>query len=111
MDRELIHLKKYVVSNISTIGDKTVETLYSDRVTSEKEKFHTPPLPPPFKVGIFVFFYLTVAQHCMEGMGEEKLYFALLKPSLGRSFSTHFVSKCLNRNLRAVVLLVPVKRH
>ena len=52
MDRELIHVKKYVVSNISTIGDKTVETLYSNRVTSEKEKFHTPPLSPPFKVGI-----------------------------------------------------------
>ena len=57
MDRELIHVKKYVVSNISTIGDKTVETLYSNRVTSEKEKFHTPPLSPLFKVGIFVVFY------------------------------------------------------
>ena len=57
MDRELIHVKKYVVSNISTIGDKTAETLYSNRVTSEKEKFHTPPLSPLFKVGIFVVFY------------------------------------------------------
>ena len=52
MDRELIPVKKYVVSNISTISDKTVETLYSNRVTSEKEKFHTPLLSPPFKVGI-----------------------------------------------------------
>ena len=52
MDRELIPVKKYVVSNISTISNKTVETVYSNRVTSEKEKFHTPPLSPPFKVGI-----------------------------------------------------------
>ena len=36
-------------------------------------------------------------QHCTEGMGEEKLYFPLLKSGkrqkapLGRSVSTHFV--------------------
>ena len=40
------------------------------------------------------------AQHCMEGMGEEKLYFPLLKSEkrqkvpLGRRFSTHFVASC-----------------
>ena len=40
-----------------TIGDKTVETLYSNRVTSENKRIHTPPLSPPFKVGVFVVFY------------------------------------------------------
>ena len=41
-----------------------------------------------------------MAQHCMEGVGEEKLYFPLLKSvklqkaPLGRSVSTHFVAEC-----------------
>ena len=34
-----------------------VETLYSNRVTSENKIIHTPPLSPPFKVGVFVVFY------------------------------------------------------
>ena len=45
-----------VVDN-STIGDKIVETLYSNGVTSENKRIHTPPLSPPFKVGVFVVFY------------------------------------------------------
>ena len=50
------------------------------------------------------------AQHCMEGMGEEKLYFPLLKSEkrqkapLGRSFSTHFVADCRSKKVN---LLVP----
>ena len=41
-----------------------------------------------------------VAQHCMEGMGEETLFFPLLKSGkrqkvhLGLSVSTHFVADC-----------------
>ena len=41
-----------------------------------------------------------MAQHCMKGMGEEKLYIPLLtsgkrqKAPLGRSDSTHFVADC-----------------
>ena len=31
-----------------------VEALYSNRVTSENKRIHTPPLSPPFKVGGFV---------------------------------------------------------
>ena len=38
----------------ATIADKIVETLYSNRVTSENKRTHTPPLSPPFKVGVFV---------------------------------------------------------
>ena len=41
----------------ATIGDKIVETLYLNRVTSENKRIRTPPLSPPFKVGVFVVFY------------------------------------------------------
>ena len=39
-----------------TIGDKIVETLYSNRVTSENKEINTPPLSLPVKVGVFVVF-------------------------------------------------------
>ena len=38
-------------------SDKIIETLYVNRVTSENKRIHTPPLSPPFKVGVFVVFY------------------------------------------------------
>ena len=41
----------------STIGDKIVETLYLNRVTSENKRIPTPSLSPPFKVRVFVVFY------------------------------------------------------
>ena len=44
-------------SVIATIGDKIVEKLYSNSIYSENKRIHTPPLPPPFKVGVFVVFY------------------------------------------------------
>ena len=37
-----------------TIGDKIVETLYSNRVTLENKRIGTPVLSPPFKVRVFV---------------------------------------------------------
>ena len=40
-----------------SIGHKIVETLYSNRVTLEKKRILTPPLSPPFKVGVSVVFY------------------------------------------------------
>ena len=67
------------------IGNKTFETVYSNSVTSENKTIHLPPSPHlfrPFKVGVFCCFLQaawTAAQHCIEGMGEEKLYFLLLK--------------------------------
>ena len=42
---------------IATIGGKIVETLYLNRVISENKRIRTPPLSPPFKVGVFVVFY------------------------------------------------------
>ena len=50
----------------ATIGDKIVETLYSNRETSENKRIHTPPLSSPFKVWVvccFLSVALTVAQH------------------------------------------------
>ena len=51
------HRQTNVKCRISTIGDKIVETLYLNRVTSENKRIHTPPLSPPFNVGVFVVFY------------------------------------------------------
>ena len=42
---------------MNAIGDKIVETLYLNRVTSGKKRIRTLPLSPPFKVGVFVVFY------------------------------------------------------
>ena len=47
----------YTRQTSSTISDKIVETLYLTRVTSENKRIRTPPLSPPFKVGVFVVFY------------------------------------------------------
>ena len=44
------------VGFVATISDKIVETLYTNRVTSENITIHTLPLSPPFKVGVFVVF-------------------------------------------------------
>ena len=41
----------------AAIGDKIVQTLYLNRVTSENKRICTPSLSPPFKVGVFVVFY------------------------------------------------------
>ena len=40
----------------ATIGDEIVETLYSNRVTSENKRIHTPPPLPPFKVRVVCCF-------------------------------------------------------
>ena len=42
---------------LPTIRDKTVETLFLNRIISENKRIRTPPLSPPFKVGVFVVFY------------------------------------------------------
>ena len=81
------------------------QTVYSNSVTSENKTIH-PPSPHlfrPFKVGVFCCFLQaawTATQHCMEGMGEEKLYFLLLKSikhpkgPLRQSVSENFVADC-----------------
>ena len=50
---------------LTTIGDKIVETLYSNGVTSENKKIHTfPPSRPPFESGVpaFIVFYRYLEQ-------------------------------------------------
>ena len=49
-------------TNLPTIGDKIVETLYLNRVILENKRIRTPPLSPPFKVGVFVVFYRQLEQ-------------------------------------------------
>ena len=41
-----------------TIGDKIVQTLYSNSITSENKTIRTPPLPPPFKVVVVVVVFV-----------------------------------------------------
>ena len=48
--------------DIPTIGDKIVETFFLNRVISENKRIRTPPLSPPFKVGVFVVFYRQLEQ-------------------------------------------------
>ena len=49
--------RDYKIEDKTAIGSKIVETLYSNRVTTENKRIHTPSPPPPFKVGVFVVFY------------------------------------------------------
>ena len=88
-----------------TIGDKIVETLYSSRTKQESQQKNPHPSPVPsiqsWGVCCFLQVARTSALHCVEGMGEEKLYFLLLKPVKrkkspvqGQSVSTRFVADC-----------------
>ena len=69
-------------------------------VTSENKRIHTPPCPLHSKLGCLLFSIGSSNRgtSCMEGMGEEKLYFHPLKSakrkkhSLGWSVSTHFLA-------------------
>ena len=68
----------------------------------EHKNPHPSPAPSIQSWGVYCFLKVarTVAQHCLEGMGEEKLSFPLWKSGkcqkvhLGRSASTHFVADC-----------------
>ena len=53
----LLAVEDKEIENEATIGDKIVETLYSNRVTSKNKNFPHPFLSPPFKVRVFVVFY------------------------------------------------------
>ena len=93
-----------------TIGDKSVETLYLNRVTSENKRICTPPLSPTFKVGVFVVFCWQLEQgHNIVrrgGDGGGKLCFLLLK--LIKRKNAQFWAKCLNSFCRRLQLKTPV---
>jgi len=81
------------------MGHKIDETLYSNRVTSENKRICTPPLSPPFKVGVFVVFDRQPQQrHNIAWRGWGRLYFPLLKSTkhqkapLGQSVSQLILS-------------------
>ena len=81
---------------LPTIGDKIVETLFLNRVISENKRIRTPPLSPPFNVGVFVVFYRQLEKGhniARRGWGR-KLYFLLLK--LIKRKKAQLRAKCLN---------------
>ena len=84
----------------STVSDKIVKTLYSNSVTSENKRIHTPSLSQSWGVLLFSIGSSNSGATLHGGDGEEKLYFSLLKSvkrqkaPLGRSVSTHFVADC-----------------
>ena len=57
MSANIAKIAKVTRIFLATIGDKSVETLHLNRVTSENKRIRAPPLSPPFKVGVFVVFY------------------------------------------------------
>ena len=67
----------------ATIGDKIVETLYSNRVTSENKRINTPLPPPPLhlKLGCLLFYIGSSKSGTTlhGGDGGEKGLFSLLK--------------------------------
>ena len=67
--------RQKMMENVPTIGDKIVETFFSNRMTSENKRICTPPLSPPFKVGVFVVFF----RYLERWHSIAKLYFPLLK--------------------------------
>ena len=80
--------------NGTTIGDKLVETLYSNRVTSENNRNYTPPLHS--KLGWLLFFTGSsnsgTTLHGGDGEGK-----ALLYPfQIGKTSKSPFRAKCLN---------------
>ena len=54
LEISIVYMK---VLEIANVGEKIVKTLFSNRVTSENKRIHTPPLSVPFKVGVFDAFY------------------------------------------------------
>ena len=80
------------------IRDQIVETLFSTGVTSENKTIRTPPPIPSSQCWggcCFVQVAGTVAQHCVEGVGWEKLCFPKIqRGSLVQSVSTKFVADC-----------------
>ena len=73
--------------SVATIGDKIVEILSSNGVTSKNKIIHTPPPIPSWGVCCFLQEAQTAAQHYIEGVGggwgaggeEGKLYFSFFK--------------------------------
>ena len=93
-------LKNYwvITKNRSRIGDKIVETLSSNGVTSKNKTIYTPPHPSIQIWGVCCFPQVTqsnseVAQYCVQGMGKGKPHFSVW-------LTSHVVpspSKCIIR--------------
>ena len=63
----------------ATIGDKIVETLYSNTVTSENKRIHTPPLHSKLGCSLFSIGSSNGGTKLHGGDGGRKAFFPLLK--------------------------------
>ena len=87
-----------VTLNGTTIGDKLVDTLYSNRVTSENKRNYTPPLHSKLECLLFSTGSSNsgTTLHGGEGEGKALLYplksVKRQKAPFGRSVSTNFVA-------------------
>ena len=82
--------------NRTLIGDKLVETLYSNRVTSENKRIHTPPLPLHSKLRYLLFSTgsSNSGTTLHGGNGRGKGSFSPFK--IGKTSKSPFRAKCLN---------------
>ena len=95
-----------------TIRDKIIETLHSNRVTSENKRIISTPLPSTLQNGVFIVFYRKIEQqHNIAWRGwesQEKLYFPFKKSvkhqkaPLRRSVSTNFVTNSAPKQVPSV---------
>ena len=94
----LLAVEDKEIENEATIGDKIVETLYSNRVTSKNKNFPHPFLSPPFKVLLgFLLFSIGYGNsnktlHGGDGGGK-----AIFSPfEVSKTSESPLRAKCLN---------------
>ena len=88
-----------ISKNEATIGDKIVETLYSNRVTTDNKRMHThSPLPTLLHSNLWCLLFSRGSSNSSttlhEGDGGVKALFPLLEVS--KASETPFKAKCLN---------------
>ena len=83
-----------VTLNGTTIGDKLVGTLYSNRVTSENKRNYTPPLHSKLRCLLFSTGSSNSGTTLHGGDGEGKTLLCPFK--VGKTSKSPFRAKCLN---------------
>ena len=91
-----------VTLNGTTIGDKLVETLYSNRVTSENKINYTPPLHSKLECLLFSIGSLKSGTTLLGRDGGGKAFFSPFEA--GKTSESRFRAKCLNYFCRRLYL-------
>ena len=98
---EMVNIERGVLYCKQKIGDKIVEILYSNRVTTGNKRIHTPPLSLHSKIECLLFYIETsnsgTTLHGVDGGGKAFIYPLEVSktskgPLMGRSVSTNFKS-------------------